>query len=122
MAPAGGTRGWTSAARRQAVFEIIDGLLEEFPIDRQRIYLMGFSLGGGGIWNICSSGPVSSPPPTRRRPPEGLDPELVKNTPIWATIGINDSTNRLEQLTSRCGADSRGQRRSAAGPRRRKRA
>src|ERR1039457_1630302 len=32
VAPAGGTRGWISAAGRQAVFEIIDGLLAEFPI------------------------------------------------------------------------------------------
>ena len=57
LAPVGGTGGWTSPARRQAVFEIIDGLLEEFPIDRQRIYLMGFSLGGAGIWNYLQQRP-----------------------------------------------------------------
>ena len=101
VAPAGGTRGWTSAARRQAVFEIVDGLLEEFPIDRQRIYLMGFSLGGGGVWNYLQQRPGFFAAANPQAPAGGsVDPELVKNTPIWATIGINDSTNRLEQLTA----------------------
>ena len=27
---------------------------------------------------------------------QDLDPEVLKNTPIWATIGINDEANRLE--------------------------
>lgn len=101
FAPAGGTGGWTSEARRKAVFEIIDALLEEFPIDRQRIYLMGFSMGGAGIWDYL-----------QRRPgffaaanPQGagggvVDPEVVRNTPIWATIGIDDRPESLERLTA----------------------
>jgi pimeloyl-ACP methyl ester carboxylesterase len=101
LAPAGGTRGWTSAARRQAVFELIDGLLREFPVDPQRIYLMGFSLGGAGVWNYLQQRPgffaAANPQALSGR---DLDPEVLKNTPIWATIGINDSVSRLEQLTS----------------------
>ena len=101
VAPAGGTRGWTSAARRQAVFEIIDGLLAEFPIDRQRIYLMGFSMGGGGVWDYLQQRPGFFAAANPQAPAGGsVDPELVKNTPVWATIGINDSPNRLEQLTA----------------------
>ena len=69
LAPAGGTGGWSSLARSKAVFEIIDGLLDEFPIDRQRIYLMGFSMGGMGICNFLQQRPVSSRPPTRRAAP-----------------------------------------------------
>jgi pimeloyl-ACP methyl ester carboxylesterase len=73
----------------------------EFPIDRQRIYLMGFSMGGMGIWNYLQQRPgffaAANP---QGGPAYGLDPELVKNTPIWATIGINDDAKRLELLES----------------------
>jgi len=101
VAPVGGTGGWSSPARRQAVFEIMDGLLDEFPIDRQRIYLMGFSMGGMGIWDYLQQRPgffaAANPP---GGPVRELDPELVKNMPIWATIGIDDDPRRLELLES----------------------
>jgi predicted esterase len=101
FAPAGGILGWVSPARRQAVFEIIDGLLQEFPIDRQRIYIMGFSLGGMGTWNYLQQRPgffaAANPEALAAR---DLDPEVLKNTPIWATIGINDEANRLEQVST----------------------
>ncbi|MGD0912948.1 MAG: Ig-like domain-containing protein [Terracidiphilus sp.] len=101
VAPVGGIGGWSSPARSKAVFEIVDGLLSEFPIDRQRIYLMGFSMGGMGIWNYLQQRPgffaAANP---QGGPAYGLDPELVKNTPIWATIGINDDAKRLELLES----------------------
>ena len=101
LAPVGGTGGWSSLARSRAVFEIMDGLLDEFPIDRQRIYLMGFSMGGMGIWNFLQQRPgffaAANP---QGGPALELDPELVKNTPIWATIGIDDDPQRLELLES----------------------
>lgn len=101
LAPVGGTGGWTSPARRQAVFELIDGLLKEFPVDQQRIYLMGFSLGGMGTWNYLQARPgffaAANPEALAAR---DLDPEVLKNTPIWATIGINDDANRLEQVSN----------------------
>ncbi len=101
LAPVGGIGGWTSEARRQAVFEMIDGLLQEFPIDRQRIYLMGFSLGGAGTWNYLQRRPgffaAANPEALAGR---DLDPEVLKNTPVWATIGINDEANRLEELST----------------------
>lgn len=101
LAPVGDTRGWTSPVRRQAVFEIIDSMLQEFPIDQQRIYLMGFSLGGAGVWNYLQARPgffaAAQPQALSGR---DLDPEVLKNTPIWATIGLNDNANRLEQLSA----------------------
>lgn len=64
MAPVGGQGGWTSEARQQAVFGLIDALVKEFPIDRRRMYLQGFSMGDlerpGGV-------PGSSRRPTRKR-------------------------------------------------------
>jgi pimeloyl-ACP methyl ester carboxylesterase len=99
FAPVGGTGGWSGTARRQAVFEIIDALIEEFPIDRQRIYLMGFSMGGSGIWNYLQQRPGFFAAANPQGSGGGVvNPEVVKNTPIWATIGIDDSANSLERL------------------------
>jgi len=101
FAPAGGTGGWSGPARRQAVFEIVDGLLEEFPIDRQRIYLMGFSMGAAGVWDYLQQRPGFFAAANPQAAAGGaLDPEVVKNTPVWATIGIDDRANSLEQLTA----------------------
>lgn len=37
--------------------EIIDDLRREFPIDEQRIYLAGQSMGGAGVWNLIAARP-----------------------------------------------------------------
>ena len=34
--------------------EIVDKLCREFPIDTQRLYVMGQSMGGAGVWNITA--------------------------------------------------------------------
>jgi len=101
LAPAGGTRGWTSQARRDAVFELIDGLLEEFPVDRRRIYLMGFSMGAAGIWDYLQKRPGFFAAANPQAIGGGkVDAELVKNTPIWATIGADDDPRRLDELAA----------------------
>jgi pimeloyl-ACP methyl ester carboxylesterase len=91
MAPVGGRGGWTSEARRKAVFGIIDGLIKEFPVNRQRIYLQGFSMGGAGSWDYLQQRPsffaAANPQALGGRK---LDAAKVKNTPIWATVGADD--------------------------------
>jgi dienelactone hydrolase len=101
FAPAGGTRGWSSPARRQAVFEIIDALIEELPIDKRRIYIMGFSMGAAGAWDYLQqrSGFFAAANPQAIGGGE-VNAALVKSTPIWATIGVDDDPRRLEQLTA----------------------
>jgi hypothetical protein len=101
LAPAGGTGGWSSPARRQAVFELIDSMVQEFPIDPRRIYMMGFSMGAAGIWNYIQQRPGFFAAVNPQAIGGGdVDPEVVRNTPIWATIGIDDDPRRLEQLTA----------------------
>ncbi len=43
--------GWKSTAEID-VFEAIDSVCDSYPIDRDRIVLMGFSMGGAGAWHI----------------------------------------------------------------------
>jgi len=41
----------------QLVVDLIDSLAKEFPIDRQRIYVLGQSMGGIGVWDLISKRP-----------------------------------------------------------------
>jgi len=43
--------GWKSAAEID-VLEAIDSVASRYPVDRDRIVLMGFSMGGAGAWHI----------------------------------------------------------------------
>lgn len=101
LAPAGGGERWTTPARRDALFHIIDGLMKEFPIDPKRVYIMGFSMGAAGAWDFLQFRPgffaAANPQAIGVR---DINAELVKRTPIWATIGSNDQPSRVEQLTA----------------------
>ena len=39
------------------MLEIVDELRREFPIDEQRIYVLGQSMGGAGTWNVITNRP-----------------------------------------------------------------
>jgi predicted peptidase len=41
----------------RVALEVIDGLRREFAIDEQRIYVMGQSMGGAGVWNMITNRP-----------------------------------------------------------------
>jgi pimeloyl-ACP methyl ester carboxylesterase len=100
VAPIGASGGWAGPARRQAVFEILDGLLKEFPIDRRRIYVMGFSMGGTGTWSYLQARPGFFAAANPQAIGGGrVDAEVVKHTPIWTMIGTDDNASRIEELT-----------------------
>lgn len=100
FAPVGGTEFWHQEPRREAIFEIIDGLIKEFPIDTKRIYILGFSMGGHGIWNYLQHRPGFFAAANPQAIGGGeVNVNLVKDTPIWATIGAQDKPDRVAQLT-----------------------
>lgn len=100
-APAGGQGGWNRNGRGEAVWEIVDGLLAEFPIDRQRIYIQGFSMGGAGTWAFLQERPGFFAAANPQAIGGGqVDVGKVKYTPIWATIGSDDTPQRVDQLTA----------------------
>jgi hypothetical protein len=103
MAPVGGIGGWTSPERQKVVFGIIDTLIKEFPVDKRRIYLQGFSMGGGGTWQYLQQRPgffaAANP---QAAAPRALDAEKIKDTPIWASIGAQEPGS--ERLTPQIAA------------------
>jgi predicted peptidase len=57
VAPDVPTRAWTDPEAEQAVMALIKGIRDEFAIDRRRIMVVGFSLGGSGTWFLSARHP-----------------------------------------------------------------
>lgn len=54
VAPDCPTRAWSDPAAEQAVMALIDSVIAEFAVDRRRILVTGYSLGGSGTWFLSS--------------------------------------------------------------------
>jgi len=82
----------------QLTMDLIDSLVKKYPIDINRIYITGLSMGGFGTWDaiarypdtfaaavpICGGGDESTA-------------ELIKNIPIWAFHGADDKVVKVER-------------------------
>jgi poly(3-hydroxybutyrate) depolymerase len=74
-------------------FEIVDSLCTEFPIDTQRIYVTGTSMGGFGTWEAVARRPhfFAAAVPSSG----GYDEHMASSfldTPIWTLHGNADET------------------------------
>jgi predicted peptidase len=54
VAPDCPTGAWSDPAADQAVMALIDSVMAEYAIDRRRVLVTGFSLGGSGTWFMSS--------------------------------------------------------------------
>src|ERR1700730_1302621 len=77
----------------RVALEVIDVLRHEFPIDDRRIYVMGQSMGGAGVWNIIAGRPhffaaavACCGSESAESGAESLD------TPLWCFHGDADQT------------------------------
>lgn len=77
----------------RVALELVDALLRQFPIDKRRLYVMGQSMGGAGVWNmtahrprffaaaVACCGSISTD-----------DPAASAATPLWNFHGDADTT------------------------------
>jgi len=94
------TNAQTSANPTQATrlaIELIEQLLREYPIDADRVYVTGVSLGGEGTFDIVSrrpdlfaaAAPVCGIADVEKAP-------LMKDVPFWIFHGEKDTINPVE--------------------------
>jgi predicted peptidase len=77
---------------------LLEGLVEKYRIDKDRIYLTGLSMGGYGTWDLASNYPhwfaaivpICGGGDVRRV-------RALKDTPVWAFHGMRDNVIPIER-------------------------
>lgn len=54
VAPDCPSNGWTDAQADSAVMALVDLMMRDYTIDRRRVLVVGFSMGGRGTWFLAS--------------------------------------------------------------------
>ncbi len=77
----------------QLALDIVDALCREFPIDRDRLYVTGQSMGGAGVWNLLANRPQMFAAAVPCCASKSLDPVAkVAKLPLWNFHGDADQT------------------------------
>jgi len=82
----------------QLTFEVLEKLLKNKNIDKNRIYLTGLSMGGFGTWDFLSRFPeifACGVPVCGGGDEEKAN--LIKDIPIWAFHGAKDKVVKVER-------------------------
>lgn len=89
--------GW----RGPAVGELIDALTKLHAIDPARIYLIGFSLGGMGSWEVALDQPerFAAVVPIGGRMGSPADAHRLKDVPVWVFNGEHDPSTTCEEAS-----------------------
>ena len=95
VAPQCPANGWWSAAQLSVM---IDKVCELYPVDRDRVYVTGVSMGGFGTWSLLATCPekIAAAAPICAGGDPNAAPKMA-TTPIWAFHGDKDPLVRLEQ-------------------------
>ncbi len=85
---------------------MLDYVLENYPeIDKNRLYVMGHSMGGVGTWNWINQSPdrFAAAAPCGFPVDEAGDPARLINLPIWGMVGGDDGprTAAIKALVER---------------------
>lgn len=79
---------------------LVDHLLEELPVDRERVYLTGLSLGGYGTWDLAIRRPeIFAAIAPICGPGKPSQAAKLKDMPIWAFHGAKDPLVSLASMT-----------------------
>ncbi len=77
----------------QAVEELLSELQKTYSINKNRIYAVGFSMGGFGVWDLMMRNPdllAAAVPIAGAGDPTKA--EQIKDVPIWCSHGTDDTT------------------------------
>ena len=82
---------WTSEENVKLLYKAIKELPEKYPIDNNRVYLTGFSMGGTGTWNLIARYPdlfAAAMPVCGAGIAKNMD--TAKSVPVWAFHAEDD--------------------------------
>ncbi|MFA6456677.1 MAG: alpha/beta hydrolase-fold protein [Bacteroidota bacterium] len=86
------TEWYYNGGMQKKLNSLIDSLIERYPVDTNRIYLTGLSMGGIGTLDLAIRYPkrFAALIPIAFRIEEGWDLCVIKNIPMWAFHGEKD--------------------------------
>jgi len=84
--------GELSTGSLTMTFLLLDHMAREFPVDTDRVYVLGHSGGGFGSWNAIWTDPerFAAAIPSAGGLPPWKDPAKFKDVPVWAFHGTDD--------------------------------
>lgn len=89
---------WTSGKQLDILNAFLDDILENYRIDKDRIYLTGLSMGGYGTWSLAAAHPDRF---AAIAPICGggntWDARRVANLPVWVFHGAKDQVVPIEK-------------------------
>lgn len=87
------------------VWEALEDFSQNFRYDEDRLYLYGFSMGGGGTWRLATRTPdrwaavaIYAPAIIWRGAPPWVVAENLRNTPVWMWTGEADGLIKDQRL------------------------
>ncbi|MEO5823875.1 MAG: glucoamylase family protein [Vicinamibacteraceae bacterium] len=95
--PTGDTRTSEGTAMVPATLALLDSLVASLPIDRQRIGVVGFSMGASTTWNLLHARPgfFSAAIPIAGVPRADQPSSVRPATRLWVIHGNRDETNPI---------------------------
>lgn len=86
---------------KESIEPLIDEIIANYPVDKNRIYLTGLSLGGGATWDMAASNPKRY---AALVPVCGYSWAIGKETlvkkPIWAFHAFDDKIVQIDTTTN----------------------
>jgi predicted peptidase len=86
-------RGWNA----EELAKLVDELANTYRLNRQKLYVTGLSMGGGGTWSLVAARPqmfAAAMPLCGRG---NLDAaEKIAQTPIWVLVGDKDKAETVQ--------------------------
>lgn len=88
----------------EEVLALLDDVTAKYPVDKQRVYLTGLSMGGYGTWSLGLSHPerfaaiapiCGGGDPLKALLPDPAKVEALRSLPVWAFHGAKDPVVRL---------------------------
>lgn len=85
-------KGWSSITG--SLYSLIQETISEYSIDENNISLVGFSMGGTGVWNLAAAYPTLF---ARIAPMAGSaravlqQVSVLKSIPVWTFVGADDT-------------------------------
>lgn len=97
IAPQCPTDGWWSGGTLATAIGLVDQLAEDHPIDMERVYITGLSMGGMGTWSAVTSQPARFAAAVPMSGNGATGPAVsVDHVPFWFFHAVNDGTVGVE--------------------------